>query len=191
MDVAASVEVLYLTIVGILAAFAAAFYVITKRPRKDAKPEAEAPPEPRMEKSEKRWLYIIFLIIVIGNLVTLSPLIPATNQSLYDTTPPAKTVAVSIKDYAFTLPENPITVPRGKVVEFSVISYDVTYGFGVFRDDGSMVFQMQVVPVPYTNTLRWVFDEVGAYDIRSTEYSGPPHSTMHLVDALVVVEVPP
>ena len=84
------------------------------------------------------------------------------------------------------MPQQPITVPVGKVVEFVVVSHDVTYGFGVFRRDGTMVFQMQVVPEPYKNTLMWIFDQPGFYDVRSTEYSGPQNPLMYVQNAIQV-----
>jgi hypothetical protein len=65
-------------------------------------------------------------------------------------------------------------------------SKDVTYGLGVFRTDGSMVFQMQVLP-GYENSMVWEFDAPGSYDIRSTEYSGPEHPHMFVEDAIRVV----
>ena len=62
-------------------------------------------------------------------------------------------------------------------MDFHASSGDVTYGFGVFRQDNSMVFQMQVVP-GQDNHIIWKFDDTGWYDVRSTEYSGPSHSDM-------------
>ena len=73
----------------------------------------------------------------------------------------------------------------GEYVQFSAISKDVTYGFGVFRKDNSMVFQMQVLPGK-KNVITWKFDEPGMYDVRSTEYSGPGHSDMFVPDAILV-----
>ena len=57
-------------------------------------------------------------------------------------------------------------------VPFMGASKDLTYGFGLFRQDNSMVFQMQVLP-GHVNDLLWQFDRAGVYTIRSTEYSGP------------------
>ncbi len=51
-------------------------------------------------------------------------------------------------------------------------SKDLTYGFGLFRQDNSMLFQMQVLP-GHVNDILWVFDRPGVYTIRSTEYSRP------------------
>ena len=59
---------------------------------------------------------------------------------------------------------------------FTVTSSDLTYGFGLFRPDNSMLFQMQVVP-GHRNDILWQFDKPGVYTIRSTEYSGPRAST--------------
>ncbi|MEW6569466.1 MAG: hypothetical protein AB1449_15135 [Chloroflexota bacterium] len=71
-------------------------------------------------------------------------------------------------------------------MEFAATSTDVTYGLGVFRRDGTLVFQMQIVP-GHTNRLLWKFDEPGSYDIRSTEYSGPRHPEMALPGAIQVL----
>lgn len=59
-----------------------------------------------------------------------------------------------------------------EVVLFDVTSNDLTYGFGLFRSDWSMLFQMQVVP-GHPNEILWKFSKNGVYTIRSTEYSGP------------------
>lgn len=76
-------------------------------------------------------------------------------------------------------------VQAGEYVEFMATSKDVTYGFGVFRKDGTLVFQMQVLP-GMTNRIVWKFDTAGSYDVRSTEYSGPRHSEMLVPDAIRV-----
>ena len=65
-----------------------------------------------------------------------------------------------------------LVIECGKYIVFDVVSEDLTYGFGLFRQDGSMVTQMQVVPGS-RNDLMWQFHKNGVYDIRSTEYSGP------------------
>jgi cytochrome c oxidase subunit 2 len=70
-------------------------------------------------------------------------------------------------------------------VLFKVTSNDLTYGFGLFRKDNSMVFQMQVVP-GHMNDILWQFDKEGVYYIRSTEYSGPKGVDMIVKDAVVV-----
>jgi cytochrome c oxidase subunit 2 len=67
-----------------------------------------------------------------------------------------------------------------------VTSNDLTYGFGLFRQDNSMIFQMQVVP-GHRNDILWQFDKEGVYTIRSTEYSGPAGVRMIVPDAVTVV----
>ena len=69
---------------------------------------------------------------------------------------------------------------------FDVTSHDLTYGFGLFRQDNTMVFQMQVVP-GHRNDILWKFDKPGVYSIRSTEYSGPKGVPMIVKDAVEVL----
>ncbi|MCL2660856.1 MAG: hypothetical protein FWD64_10125 [Acidobacteriaceae bacterium] len=91
------------------------------------------------------------------------------------------TTALSATDNSNT----PILPPCGKLVRFSVTSEDLTYGFGIFRGDNSMVAQMQVVP-GHKNDLTWKFNHNGVYYIRSTEYSGPAGHTIVAPGAIVV-----
>jgi len=79
----------------------------------------------------------------------------------------------------------PLAVPCNELVKFSVQSRDNTYGFGIFRADGTMVAQMQVVP-GHANDLLWTFNRDGTYTIRSTEYSGPKGYRVIAPDAIVV-----
>ncbi len=79
-----------------------------------------------------------------------------------------------------------MVVPCNEYVVFDVVSNDLTYGFGLFRKDGSLVTQMQVVPGD-RNDLMWLFHKNGVYTIRSTEYSGPKGGRhMTLIEAVVV-----
>jgi len=79
---------------------------------------------------------------------------------------------ISIKRHQWTLPKEPMHFKEGDKVRFNVESKDLTYGFGLFRKDGSMVMQMQVVP-NHKNDILWTFNECGRFDLTSTEYSGP------------------
>lgn len=137
-----------------------------------------------MEKAEKRWLYFLIAIFVIVNVVTLSSLIPWQTWQIWQNPTPSQVVEVTYDNYVITM-DSPVQINANEYIQFDATSTDVTYGFGVFRKDNSMVFQMQVLP-GRTNTIIWKFDETGMYDVRSTEYSGPKHSDMVVRDALEV-----
>ena len=72
-----------------------------------------------------------------------------------------------------------ITVQCGQKIRFDVRSRDLVYGFGLFRQDGSLVTQMQVNPgtdvngILDSNDLLWTFNHNGVFNLTSTEYSGP------------------
>ncbi len=140
----------------------------------------------RIEKQEKRYLYLLIIIAIVINAVTISPLVPSQRWLFWSQPAPTKVFYITIDDYKFTLPSSGITIKVGEPVKFVVTSHDVTYGFGVFHKNGRMLFQIQVLP-NYTNEIIWVFDEPGAYTIRSTEYSGPEHPFMILRDVITVV----
>jgi len=95
--------------------------------------------------------------------------------------------AIAIAGHEFELPARPMVVQAGEVVRFTVTSDDLTYGFGLFRPDSSMLFQMQVLP-GHVNDILWRFDRPGRYTIRSTEYSGWKGIRMIVPDAVEVVE---
>ncbi len=139
-----------------------------------------------MERVEKRWLLILVAIAIVFNLITLSPLVPWQRWMVWSSPEPVAEFHISVSNYTFHLPAGGMQVPLNQPVRFVATSTDVTYGFGVFRKDGGMVFQMQVIP-RYNNSITWIFDAAGSYDVRSTEYSGPLHPTMFVPDAIQVV----
>ena len=184
-------EFFYLALIAVIILFLGFFYVVTQRAPKErgSQPQESktgGTADERLDRKEKNWLYFLLAVVLIGNLVTLTPLIPSANYGLWTQATPVKTFTIEVENYQFILPQQPILVPVGQVVRFVLISHDVTYGFGVFRKDGTMVFQMQVLPAPYHNVIAWMFDEPGMYDIRSTEYSGPLNPTMFLQNAIEV-----
>jgi len=97
-----------------------------------------------------------------------------------------KSFAIDVANHEFFLPSDKLMVEVGEIVEFDVTSKDLTYGFGLFREDQSMLFQMQVVP-GHRNDILWKFLQPGTYSIRSTEYSGPKGVAMVVENAVVVV----
>jgi len=98
-----------------------------------------------------------------------------------------KVFDITVANHQFHLPAEKLVIKVGEKAMFNVASYDLTYGFGLFRADNSMVFQMQVVP-GHNNDILWQFTKPGVYSIRSTEYSGPKGDQMIVKDAVEVIE---
>jgi len=140
-----------------------------------------------VDKDERNWLKFLILVFLVFNVVTLSPLVPWQKWMLWSKPTPTQRFDIQMENYEIRLPPGGIEVKAGEFVEFVVTSKDVTYGFGVFRQDGTMVFQMQVIP-GYDNKITWKFDRAGVYDVRSTEYSGPGHSDMFVENAIAVIQ---
>lgn len=99
---------------------------------------------------------------------------------------PDKTFNISIANHKFILPSEKLVINTNDKVLFNVTSEDLTYGFGLFREDNSMIFQMQVLP-GHKNDVLWQFDRPGVYTIRSTEYSGPKGINMIEKDVVQVI----
>ncbi len=133
-------------------------------------------------------LIVILAVLGISLHIASNTTIPWVSMDLNRANiTPDKVINISVADHAFNLPEDKLTVKKGEIVVFDVKSEDLTYGFGIFRKDGSMVCQMQVVP-GHRNDLMWKFEKSGIYTIRSTEYSGPKGHKMILPDVLEVTE---
>ena len=98
---------------------------------------------------------------------------------------PDKVFNINMALHKFNLPAEKLEIACNQKVLFNVTSADLTYGFGLFRKDHSMVFQMQVIP-GHNNDILWQFDKPGLYTIRSTEYSGPAGVDMTLPDVVIV-----
>lgn len=140
----------------------------------------------KMEKEEKRYLYFLVVVALLINAVTISPLVPWQAWTFWSKPTPTSVFNISMCNYQISLPAGGIKAKVGDPVKFVVTSCDVTYGFGVFYKNGRMLFQIQVLP-NYSNEIVWIFDELGSYTVRSTEYSGPQHPFMVLPDAITVV----
>ena len=96
-----------------------------------------------------------------------------------------KVFDITYENHQMSFSNFPMQVGCGEHVVFNAISNDLTYGFGIFRADHTMVAQMQVVPQS-RNDLMWKFEKNGTYYIRSTEYSGPKGAKMVAQNAIVV-----
>ena len=149
----------------------------------------------RKPDSYKTWLtpkvfytYLATLVLIgVGIHIMTYNKIPWVAWELKKHKIPAdREIHIVMKNQKFIFPEKtPITIKCGEVVKFNVVSEDLTYGFGLFRPDNSMVFQMQVVP-GHNNELLWQFHEDGTFYVLSTEYSGPKGARMKVSDAFKV-----
>lgn len=140
-------------------------------------------------KAPKKLFYVFvsFLIvagvslhIITFNTIPWSPLDLNRENITAD-----KVFDITVANHEFKLPAEKLVIKQGEKAMFKVTSEDLTYGFGLFREDNSMVFQMQVVP-GHVNDILWHFEKPGVYSIRSTEYSGPKGAQMIVKDAVVV-----
>lgn len=131
---------------------------------------------------------LVSVLIIIGgslHLITYNT-IPWVKDDLHGAALVAdKSFDLRVADHAFILPSQKMEIACGDLVEFNVLSDDLTYGFGLFRQDNSMVFQMQVVP-GHDNRIKWKFVDSEVLSIRSTEYSGPAGDQMIVKDAVIV-----
>jgi len=100
---------------------------------------------------------------------------------------PDKVFNITVANHKFILPKEEMIIKTSEKVLFNVTSEDLTYGFGLFRKDNSMLFQMQVIP-GHKNDILWHFIKPGEYTIRSTEYSGPRGISMTVPDAVIVID---
>lgn len=134
------------------------------------------------------WSFVAVLVVVgfSLHLVTYNT-IPWVKQDLHrGDTVADQHFAIVVEDHEFILPAEDMVINCDEVILFDVTSNDLTYGFGLFRDNNSMVMQMQVVP-GHRNDILWKFEENESLAIRSTEYSGPAGYQMIVPDAVTVV----
>ena len=133
------------------------------------------------------WTYVAVLAVVGTGLHFLTyAAVPWVPIDLNRANIEADTVFnITYEDHQMSFSSFPMQVGCGEHVVFNAVSNDLTYGFGIFRTDHTMVAQMQVVPQS-RNDLMWKFEKNGTYYIRSTEYSGPKGAKMIAQDAIVV-----
>ena len=138
--------------------------------------------------------YMAFLVAGgVGHHIFTYNTIPWVSQDItrHDIKPDA-TYKFEIANHKWIgLPEK-ITIQCGQTVEFDARSRDLVYGFGLFRQDGSMVMQMQVNPgtdvngILDPNDILWTFNHNGSFDLMSTEYSGPKQYDEHGHDLMKI-----
>jgi cytochrome c oxidase subunit 2 len=137
--------------------------------------------------------YMTFLIIAgVGHHIFTYNAIPWVSEDITrHKATPDKIFKIKVgkneitRKQEFILPSNPMIIDCNDKVLFDVESKDLTYGFGLFRKDYTMVTQMQVNPGT-KNDLLWTFGRNGTYTILSTEYSGPAGTKIEMKDAVIV-----
>ena len=131
--------------------------------------------------------FIAFLVVlgVSLHLVTHATIPWKPIDLNRDTLKPDRAFNITIRDHEFILPAETLRINKGELVAFNVTSDDLTYGFGLFRQDNTMLFQMQVLP-GHKNDILWKFDRPETLSIRSTEYSGWKGANMLKKDAVIV-----
>ena len=139
--------------------------------------------------SSKLFYSFFAMLVVLGlslHVITYNT-IPWVSSDLHrGSIEPDQVFDIRVADHEFFLPSQELLIECDTEVLFDVSSDDLTYGFGLFRQDNSMVMQMQVVP-GHRNDILWKFEEEATYSIRSTEYSGPAGISMIVPDAVRVV----
>ena len=133
------------------------------------------------------WTYVAVLVVVGTGLHFLTynavPWVPIDlNRADIKAD---KVFDITYENHQMSFSSMPMKVGCREHVVFNAISNDLTYGFGIFRADHTMVAQMQVVPQS-RNDLMWKFEKNGTYYVRSTEYSGPKGAKMVARNAIVV-----
>ena len=133
------------------------------------------------------WTYVVVLMVVGTGLHLLTyKAVPWVPIDLNRASIKADAVFdITYEDHQMSFSSFPMQVGCGEHVVFNAISNDLTYGFGIFRADHTLVAQMQVVPQS-RNDLMWKFEKNGTYYVRSTEYSGPKGAKMIAQNAIVV-----
>jgi cytochrome c oxidase subunit 2 len=140
------------------------------------------------------YTYMAFLVAGgVGHHIFTYNTIPWVSQDItrHEITPDA-TYKFEIKDHKWIGLPKKITVQCGQTIEFDARSRDLVYGFGLFRQDGSLVLQMQVNPgtdvngILDPNDILWTFNHNGVFDLTSTEYSGPDEYDENGKDLMLV-----
>ncbi len=138
--------------------------------------------------------YMAFLVAGgVGHHIFTYNTIPWVSQDIdRHNIKPDATYEFKIKEHKWIGLPKKLVVQCGQTIRFDVHSEDLVYGFGLFRQDGSMVMQMQVNPgtdvngILDSNAILWTFNHNGVFNLTSTEYSGPEEYTEDGKDLMFV-----
>ena len=140
------------------------------------------------------YAYIAFLVAGgVGHHIFTYNAIPWVSQDIMrDEIKPDASYHFEIEKHKWIGLPKKIVVQCNQTIEFNVHSRDLVYGFGLLRQDGSLVMQMQVNPgsdvinILNKNDILWTFNKNGVFDLTSTEYSGPEQYTEDGKDLMLV-----
>ncbi len=132
------------------------------------------------------YTYIAFLVAMgVGHHIFTYNTIPWVSEDIMrHDIKPDKTFKIKMANHKFDM-QDKMEIKKGEKVLFDAYSSDLVYGFGLFRQDGTMISQMQVNPGS-KNDLLWTFNECGEFDVKSTEYSGPAGNNIVIKKAVIV-----
>jgi cytochrome c oxidase subunit 2 len=173
-------DMFYLFLV-LSAAAVAVFVFVAASTRRPRTPQYET-----VHRLRTRLFFILAGCLVLFLALTL-PLMPYPIEQQR----PDRVIYVDAKQFAFLISANPITpdeasgeepveqptLKTGESIEFRVTSLDVTHGFGIYDDKGTLLAQTQAMP-GYVNRLRFRFDRPGTYPVLCMEYCGMAHHAM-------------
>jgi len=143
--------------------------------------------KPRIVKPTTFYSYVGVLITVgvAIHIVTFNKIPWVEMDFKRDSIKAAQVVNIIVENHEFKLGSKKVDLVCNEYILFDVKSNDLTYGFGIFRQNNTMLTQMQVVPGS-RNDLMWKFHKNGVYHLRSTEYSGPKGAHMYMKNVFEV-----
>lgn len=165
-----------ITLVGAILIFLLARYVATRPPGASYEEVA-----PGIYRTRRNYFFVLVTILILGLLVTTRYLPYPSSR----TPTPAATIDVSAMMWYWQVKSadagavvgGKAIVPVGQPVTFDVTSLDVNHDFAVYRPNGKMLGQVQVMP-GYHNKVTLTFPEPGIYEVLCLEYCGIGHHKM-------------
>ncbi len=132
---------------------------------------------PKAAKIRKQLFYTTIIVLSVVFVISMYWL-PYPAARTVTVGEPEVHVMVTGSQWSWTI--NQTSIPKGKVVEFILISNDVNHGFGLYDSDGTLLTQAQVVP-GYEVSLIWKFDRAGNYTVWCLEFCGVSHHAMKTI----------
>jgi cytochrome c oxidase subunit 2 len=124
----------------------------------------------KLERRERGWMVVVVVLLVALLFGTIF-FIPYNESIGAD----GQVVTVEARQFAWEI--RPDTIVAGRPVEFQTTAIDVNHGFGVYDDDYTFLFQIQVIPGRTSNVV-YTFDDPGTYQVLCMEFCGFAHHLM-------------